>query len=681
MGEIELIERVVLDNSDVGNRPIVDMKINSTPGVAVYVNDEGIVYKCDFGSGWKSLDTLPEASSSGDSFWWGLSLLQHGEGCIFSSEKLVKRLDWRTDDNRMDLFSTLSRTDLITAVQGPQSNNLMQLCTTSEIIWMDIRFSGMPLLGYKHGRSYDRTLATYTHGMPLLGYKHGRSYDRTLATYTHDTYTFLTSRKNGFVTVYDVSRSEDGLIGANVPAYHVPSPSSHYDACPGGLLLHHEFGPGSISLYQLTERGSLHCVDFSLSASTVIEAEEPNAWPSDVQVLEYTAEKPVDVGPLGNRDCTKIDLMEAYQKIFLVDVESSDDNSDTLMGNSLQNMHSYWQETPSPQQMLTLFDVAFDSCETDEQEEQPRAAFLTKSNIDSAQGYDAAKENLIPTQYVERDAARHFNVSPTLEKLDPGTPFDLESLNDHLRHYKADTLLERPTRMQDEAQNRLSLDLFLAADVYAPRAFNNVDSDSVGALENMSRAAEALTLADEPPPVRLGYLQLRPGISTNPLHHITRTDTPATQDFDGPLTVRLLLNEWSIGTDPEFCEYQDPYEESNQPMPIRRRQHAEVNATAQTLGPARSQVPPMVVASKPTAPPIVGVDLSSRGVPTWNTTGYKNMSQPSGLPMPPMGSQAAVTDAPGPSQEFLSSTQVLPGPFGGRQPVKKKPAKKRIGGF
>ena len=53
--EIELIERVVLDNSDVGNRPIVDMKINSSPGVAVYVNDEGTVYKCDFGSGWKSL--------------------------------------------------------------------------------------------------------------------------------------------------------------------------------------------------------------------------------------------------------------------------------------------------------------------------------------------------------------------------------------------------------------------------------------------------------------------------------------------------------------------------------------------------------------------------------------------------------------------------------------------------
>lgn len=52
---VQLIERVILDNSDLDNRPVVDIKINSSPGVAVYTNDEGTVYKCDFGSGWKSL--------------------------------------------------------------------------------------------------------------------------------------------------------------------------------------------------------------------------------------------------------------------------------------------------------------------------------------------------------------------------------------------------------------------------------------------------------------------------------------------------------------------------------------------------------------------------------------------------------------------------------------------------
>jgi hypothetical protein len=33
------------------------------------------------------------------------------------------------------------------------------------------------------------------------------------------------------------------------------------------------------------------------------------------------------------------------------------------------------------------------------------------------------------------------------------------------------------------------------------------------------------------------------------------------------------------------------------------------------------------------------------------------------------------------SQDFMTSTQILPGPFGGRQLIKKKPAKKRLGGF
>lgn len=55
LSEVELIERVILDNSDVDARSIVDMKISSLPGIAVYANDEGAVYKCDFGNGWKSL--------------------------------------------------------------------------------------------------------------------------------------------------------------------------------------------------------------------------------------------------------------------------------------------------------------------------------------------------------------------------------------------------------------------------------------------------------------------------------------------------------------------------------------------------------------------------------------------------------------------------------------------------
>jgi hypothetical protein len=53
--EIQSIERAIIDNSDAGGRPIIDVRFSSSPTVGIIVNDQGSVYKCDFGSGWKSL--------------------------------------------------------------------------------------------------------------------------------------------------------------------------------------------------------------------------------------------------------------------------------------------------------------------------------------------------------------------------------------------------------------------------------------------------------------------------------------------------------------------------------------------------------------------------------------------------------------------------------------------------
>lgn len=272
-------------------------------------------------------------------------------------------------------------------------------------------------------------------------------------------------------------------------------------------------------------------------------------------------------------------------------------------------------------------------------------------------------------------------MSQTLEKIDPSISYNPETIDDHLRQYQLDTSLDGPIHIQDEAQRQLALDLRLATDVYAPRRFTKAATNDTNALETMSRAAEALTLADEPPSVSMGYLELRPGASSNPPHHIIRADSPATQDFDGPLAVRLLLNEWSVGTDPENYAYIDPYEEEAQRLVAAPRRQQTENQLPRTLPPSRSQVaPPMIVASKPAAPSLIGVAGPSRGLPSWSNIEL-NQTQPGRPPVPRTGSQMVTSDAPPASQEFLSSTQVLPGPFGGRQAGKKKPVKKRLGGF
>lgn len=108
----ELLERVILENSDTGDRPVMDVKISFSPIAGILVNDQGVVYRCDFGSGWKSVSVALEylwlhvtdneysqqvsrsAVPMTDPFW-RLSVTDHEEGCILISDKTVQRLDWR----------------------------------------------------------------------------------------------------------------------------------------------------------------------------------------------------------------------------------------------------------------------------------------------------------------------------------------------------------------------------------------------------------------------------------------------------------------------------------------------------------------------------------------------------------------------------------------------------------
>lgn len=232
--------------------------------------------------------------------------------------------------------------------------------------------------------------------------------------------------------------------------------------------------------------------------------------------------------------------------------------------------------------------------------------------------------------------------------------------------------------MQKKAREQLALDLILATDVYAPRVCTSAATNDLDALETMSRAAEAMSLADELPPVHFGYLQPNLGaVTTNPSRGLSRTTSPVPEDFNGPLGVRLLLKEWNIGADPDDYTYEDPYEESKANVPARRRQHTTPLTQTQGTIATQSQRPPMVIASKSLIPPIA----SFRDVPSWNAIGAESQPQMSKVPVLRTGSQVIVNDVTPSSQDFLSSTQILPGPFGGRQAVKKKATKKRLGGF
>jgi hypothetical protein len=62
----------------------------------------------------------------------------------------------------MNLYFVQKPEELITYIEGPQQDHICRFVSTTELLWVDDRFPEKPLLGYKHGRRYDRTLATHT---------------------------------------------------------------------------------------------------------------------------------------------------------------------------------------------------------------------------------------------------------------------------------------------------------------------------------------------------------------------------------------------------------------------------------------------------------------------------------------------------------------------------------------
>jgi hypothetical protein len=313
-----------------------------------------------------------------------------------------------------------------------------------------------------------------------------------------------------------------------------------------------------------------------------------------------------------------------------------------------------------------------------------RADFLTQSDINCKEGYRTFIQGRIPSQPIVHDAPWHYDLTPVLRNLDLDIPKDPQALVDHLRQYDLASETATSSRIQSDACEQLALDLALSTDVLSARPFVCPMNDNLDALETMSRATEAMSLVDEPPPVQLGYLRPKPTTVTSGRSSAqSRTASPASQEFECPMGVRLLLKEWEVGTDPRGYTYEDPYDESNGDfIPIRRPRDIESSTQpTQTIKPTQSQRPPLVVASKSLLLPMsTAVD-----VPTHQRLGIHSQGSTNKAPLFRTGSQTTTND-PGigtfsQSQDFMTSTQILPGPYGGRQPIKKKPVKKRLGGF
>ena len=250
-------------------------------------------------------------------------------------------------------------------------------------------------------------------------------------------------------------------------------------------------------------------------------------------------------------------------------------------------------------------------------------------------------------------------------------------------------------RRESEAKDQLALDLSLSMNVFSSRVIETAKVDSVeNDLETMSTAAEAMSLdVTEPPSVKFGFLDPIPvedaGQGTDTVGPSMLGDSRQ-QTLKLPLGVRLLLSEWTIGDDPQDYDYVDPYDvNAAPPRPAMHTKEQPRKRTPPPVAsqPSRIQKPPTIaVKTAPTAPPHISLTQPSRPAPVPSITSLPQPQSQQSLPLRAhqTGSQPTQTGWSSNSQSRIPmmSTQVLPGPHGGRpQPAKKKPPKKRVGGF
>ncbi|KAG2157238.1 hypothetical protein DEU56DRAFT_845237 [Suillus clintonianus] len=659
-------------SDDAGGKSVADATFSPHDSDIIAVNTSGALYTCSIYQGAKAVRRIGPnevniENTNGDRFW---RLRPSDQGYFLASSSFIQHHDFRSSQPAVDLFSTGQSGSVVTSFDWLEREHLLTISTTSELIWMDNRYPKKTLLSSKHNRAHDRSL-----NVKVVQLDSGPL-------------TFLSSLKNGLVTIYDVSRGNDNLIHSHsVPTFlphdgdmGAPDSESAFFVQPDRSTL---------LLLRLSGQGSFHCQDFAVCHNGIDILPRQTSgtshdWSADVQKLAQRAkELQPQYGPLSARHFSEFNLRTAYQKIFITGNATEQTASEGGLAAMTDKSSQFWQRTENTDKaMLTLHDICL--C-TDEPDEASRADFLAGGIINSNLGYKKFIHNKLPVQEIASGAAWSCDFKQFLSRMGLGRVDQWEDMHGALEalnlSYSDDAsgLFEQ---QEKESREQLILDLALSSMVFSAQPVSMsaapIQADDV---ETMSLAAKALTLDDELPEIQFGYLRpyLKLGVDHYP-NAFKGKDAVAEPAQDAnistPLGVRLLLREWEVGMDVESYTYYDPYnaEGDNIVAPSRKRAFPTALVATQTTT-TTSQRPPLIVPGFDPRPPPIHIIQSH-----WGRSG----TQPQGFNSQTTDIQNGNYHYPEPSQpsqELMTSTQVLPGRYGGRNaPTNKKLVKKRLGG-
>uniref|UniRef100_A0A8H7Y4I7 Uncharacterized protein n=1 Tax=Psilocybe cubensis TaxID=181762 RepID=A0A8H7Y4I7_PSICU len=625
--------------SDTNDEVIVDAKIQPFSESMLVISDQGTLFNCTVQNGERSAISLHTFSPSiqNKSGFWRLSLASNGSVSYVMSEKTVEQFDNRTNTVQ-SFLSIANQNHILTSIESCRHSNILPLCSTDQVIWMDTRFTGKPLLAYSHGRQRDRYIST-----------------QTLYHRANTSLTFLTSRNNGLVTVYDVSRPSEGLFHLNDSPYSVFGSIDTYQRHLGQQFLSLN---ETLGLVRLSE---LKGVEFTEILSLPSESRNGHAIELSEDVIQNRdpqAVVPADLGPLSIQEFSQVNLNSVYKELFQTHFEKIkrlEEEDAEMFHDMVDNFPRYLQSKEIPtDHILTTYDIAF--CAGEPPGQPGRADFLTESLISSKRGYRALKQGRLSAELVR--SPWHRSISSVLRHLDPSFPSGPLQSMEYLQSFQPLDNACYSNKAREYAQDsceQLTVDLALGSDIYFDDTiFNKAEA---GVLEVMT---QALSIDGGPPPIRFGYLT---PVEKNRSYYAG--ESQISEGLRLPLGVRLLLNDWDSGNPDDYI-YKNPYaaafletKQLNQP--------ATLEPTSSL--PVKLQRPPQIMASNTVsaAPPEIHKKLT-----------LKSLSQD---PYPPSINEFKNSQASTPPQGLATSTQIMPGPHGGRPAPKKKPPKKRLGGF
>ncbi|CCA69659.1 hypothetical protein PIIN_03598 [Serendipita indica DSM 11827] len=514
--------------------------------------------------------------------------------------------------------------------------------TLKRIIFIDERYFTTPLLSIMHMRQHDHSLRTCIH--------HAQS----------SLLVALLSQHNGLVTTYQITAPDDLLQVDKLPQV-LANTSGIFQRTGYAFLVavddqssdfHFlEFSP-DVGLY-----ATFHSRDFGNPLKTGADINSQRIQPE-----RSTRKK--QVNPDTVRSYIEVDFQPICDEILQRASEPPNISASAVdVVTTLERLKRVWQEVETSRgNIITLAELVLSA--GSDPTRIPRAAFLNRTHLSSHYGHAVFHQNLLPSvAMLAEGAAWSYDLRNTFNRIEVAAKGNDEPSSGR-------------SSVERMAKNQLELDLHLSSYVFSQQPLRAPTTRQITSTHgSLEQATASLSITDDPPPP-VEFFFLNPKLSG--AEEGSRSTHPTILDEDEPsIGLRRLLAEWPIGEDPDLYNYISPladpmaYESGNSRRMARPRSQPEANPyPSQTLA-----APPKIGMSQLHSLPKVNTTvLHGKSRIGGLTLGPVRSSSPQAQPLPAVLSQIVKEDA-------LSSTQVLPGKFGGRPRAAGKKPKKHIGGF